>query len=57
MYKFVNFKILYLILSLGFLNFVLVLIICVCIEDGIFKMIVICNVVVMVCVVGIGCDI
>lgn len=51
MYKFVNFKILYLILSLGFLNFVLVLIICVCIEDGIFKMIVICL------FVGIGCDI
>ena len=57
MHKSVNSKILHSTLSLGFLNFVSVLITCVCIEDGTLKMIVTCNVVTMVCVVGIGCDI
>ena len=57
MHKSVNSKTLHSTLSLGFLNFVSVLITCVCIEDGTLKMIVTCNVVAMVCVVGIGCDI
>ena len=57
MHKSVNSKTLHSTLSLCFLNFVSVLITCVCIEDGTLKMIVTCNVVAMVCVVVIGCDI
>ena len=51
MHKSVNSKTLHSTLSLGFLNFVSVLITCVCIEDGTLKMIVTCL------FVGIGCDI